>query len=86
MKKELHHANKKNSFSELNHNINMSVFYNREVIFEGCKGVVEYTDQSIKLNTGKFLVAFNGRSMHIKSMTETNIIIVGFITSIEYIL
>ncbi len=68
------------------HNINMIINFNREVIFEGCKGVVEYTDNSIKLNTGKFLVAFNGRGLHIQCMNESNIVIVGFITSIEYIM
>lgn len=66
--------------------VNMNICSNREVIFEGSRGVVEYNENSIKINTGKYIVAFSGRGLHIRCMNEFSLIIAGFITSIEYIM
>ena len=66
--------------------VHMNINGNREVILEGNKGVVEYGDTSIKINTGKYMIAFSGRGLHIKCMTDCDIVIPGFITSIEYIM
>ena len=64
----------------------MEVNGNREVILEGSRGVVEYGENSIKINTGKYIISFQGRGLHIKCMTDCDIVIHGFITSIEYIM
>ena len=66
--------------------VRMTVISNRQIIFEGSKGVIEYNNSSIKINTGKYIVAFSGRSLHISSMNEYDLMIEGFITSIEYIM
>lgn len=66
--------------------VHMHINGNREVILEGNKGVVEYGDTSIKINTGKYIISFQGRGLHIKCMTDCDIVIHGFITSIEYIM
>ena len=64
----------------------MELSDNREVIFEGCKGVVEYTDTSVKLNTGSAIIAFSGRGLYIRKMTDSDVMIGGFILSIEFIM
>ena len=66
--------------------VHMEVNGNREVVLEGSKGVVEYGENSIKINTGKYIISFQGRGLHIKCMNECDIVIHGFITSIEYIM
>ena len=66
--------------------VHMEVNGNREVILEGSRGVVEYGENSIKINTGKYIISFQGRGLHIKCMTDCDIVIHGFITSIEYIM
>ncbi len=66
--------------------VHMDISGNREVIFEGCKAVVEYSDTSIKLNTGKYLVCFAGRNLCIKCMTDCDLVVNGFITEIKYIM
>ena len=66
--------------------VNMNICGNKEVIFEGSRGIVEYNENSIKINTGKYIVAFSGRGLHIRCMNEYSLIIAGFITSIEYIM
>lgn len=66
--------------------VHMEISGNREVIFEGSKGVLEYSDTSIKINTGKYIVSFGGRGLYIKCLTDCDLTIQGFITSIEYIM
>ena len=80
--------NKKSPYGliDTSSSVRMSICSNREVIFEGSRGILEYCDSSIKINTGKYIVAFTGRGLHIKTMTEYDICIRGFITSIEYVL
>ena len=67
-------------------NVHREINGNREVILEGSRGVVEYSETSIKINTGKYIISFQGRGLHIKCMTDCDIVIHGFITSIEYIM
>ena len=66
--------------------VHMEINGNREIILEGSQGVVEYGENSIKINTGKYIISFQGRGLHIKCMTDCDIVIHGFITSIEYIM
>ena len=66
--------------------VHMEINGNREIILEGSRGVVEYGENSIKINTGKYIISFQGRGLHIKCMTDCDIVIHGFITSIEYII
>ena len=74
------------AFTAIFGSVHMHINGNREVILEGNKGVVEYGDTSIKINTGKYIISFQGRGLHIKCMTDCDIVIHGFITSIEYIM
>ncbi len=66
--------------------IHLDISGNREVIVEGNRGVLEYTETSIKLNAGKYIVAFSGRGLHILCISECDVVIRGFITSIEYLM
>ncbi len=66
--------------------LHMEITGNREVILEGSLGILEYTDQSIKINAGKCIVSFKGRGLHIQCMSDSDIVVCGFITSIEYLI
>ena len=66
--------------------VRINICGNTEVDFEGCKGVVEYCSDSIKINTGRYIVAFKGRGLHIKCMNEYSLMIEGYILGIEYIM
>ena len=57
---------------------------NREIIIEGCKGVLEYSDRIIALNTGKLTVRLCGCDMTIISMQGSQAIIKGVITCVEF--
>lgn len=66
--------------------VRMSICGNREVILEGSRGVIGYSENSIKINTGKYIIAFSGRGLHIRCMNEYDLVIEGFITSVEFIM
>ncbi len=66
--------------------VHMEINGNREIIFEGSRGVLEYSETSIKLNAGKYIVCFAGRGLCIKCMTDCDLTIQGFITEIRYIM
>ena len=57
---------------------------NREAIIEGCKGVLEYDENLVRINTGKMIIRFLGRNLTIRNLTEDSAVIEGYITSIEY--
>ena len=58
---------------------------NKEVLLEGCKSIIEYTPEIIRINTNTMPIIFTGRGLNIKCMSSTGIVIDGYITSIEFI-
>ena len=63
----------------------MEITSNNEAVIEGCKGILEYDDVMIKLNLGKLNVRFTGENLRIRCMNVDNVIVSGFITSIEFL-
>lgn len=58
---------------------------NREVIIEGCSGILQYDENIIKVNMDKMITAFYGRNLSIKCLSSDSLIVEGFITSIEFL-
>ncbi len=58
---------------------------NREVIVEGCRGILQYDENIVKISVKKMSVAFFGRNLSIKCMDVDSLVITGFVTSIEFI-
>lgn len=59
------------------------LFGNREASVEGCRGVVDYYDNLIRLKVHDGTAVFNGQSLEIVSMTEEATVIKGIIGSVE---
>lgn len=57
---------------------------NKEALVDGCRGIMEYDEDKIKLNIGNGTVTFLGRGLHISSLGQTQAIIRGFILNIEF--
>ena len=57
---------------------------NKEVIIEGCQGILIYDENLIKIKVKKMLVSFFGRNLSVKCLTSDSLIILGFITSVEF--
>ncbi len=57
---------------------------NREIIIDGCKGVVEYTENYIKLSLGIGTICVSGDNLLIKSFDSSIAVISGTITDISF--
>lgn len=70
---------------ELNRGPMMEVCSNREITIDGCRGIAEYNENGVKINTTDGIVAICGRSLNIKYLSVTSVVIAGYITSIEFV-
>ena len=58
---------------------------NREISIEGVKGVLEYDDNVIRINSGNMIISFFGRGLVMQCLTSSSLVIKGFITKIEFL-
>ena len=58
---------------------------NREALVDGCRGVLQYEDDVIRLSTGRRVVRFQGSDLMIRTMQQNQLLISGTILSIEFI-
>lgn len=65
--------------------ISIEIKGNREAVIEGCKSVLHYDENIVKVSMNKMIVSFFGRNMEIKCLTADSLVIRGFITSIEFL-
>lgn len=55
-----------------------------EVMIEGHKGIIEYCESIIRLNTTQFIIKISGKNMEISSLSDEIILIKGIISAVEY--
>jgi sporulation protein YqfC len=55
-----------------------------QVTVENHKGIVEYSEELIRINTGSCIMKLNGKNLTIKTILQEEITIVGEITNIEF--
>ncbi len=53
-------------------------------LVDGCKGIMEYSENLIKLSLGKKAVCFQGNSLTIKSLAMEQAMVEGFIVNVEF--
>ena len=58
---------------------------NKELIIDGCKGVVEYGENLIKLNTGELVMSIEGDELLIKSFDSEIAVISGIVFGITFV-
>lgn len=57
---------------------------NREALIDGCQGIVEYNEESIRLNITKGQLKIWGRGLQIACLAEEGMIVRGYIMGLEY--
>ena len=62
----------------------MEVKGNQEVVLEGCRGVLEYDTDVVRVRAGRMILRFTGRRLVIKCLTADSLVVQGFITGIEF--
>lgn len=58
---------------------------NRQATIEGSKGILEYTQEAIRINTGGMVISFCGRGMNIKCLNVNALVVEGYFTSVEFL-
>ncbi len=57
-----------------------------EITVDGYRGIIEYTENIVRLNTAKFIIQINGNRLVLKEAAAEFITVTGTINSVEYIL
>lgn len=57
---------------------------NHEILIEGSKGVLEYTSEKVRVNTASMLLTVCGRGLNLRCISDSALIIDGFITSLNF--
>ena len=63
----------------------INVMGNKEVSIDGCRGVIDYYDNFIKIKIIKGVALFSGSSLVLTEFSENGAIIKGNIESIEFL-
>lgn len=58
---------------------------NRCVSIDGCKGIIEYCDDLVRLNTGSGILRFTGQNLSLTRLTEDSAVLEGCILSMEFL-
>ena len=57
---------------------------NRELLIEGSKGVLEYTADTVRVNTGGMILTVAGRELNLRCISDSALIIDGFIMCLSF--
>lgn len=62
----------------------LTVLENTEICIENYRGIIEYTDKRIRVQTKGKQIIINGKRLWIESYSNDEMKIKGYISSIEY--
>lgn len=57
---------------------------NKSAVIYGCRGVAEYGEEVIRVNSGELMVSFFGKRLELKSLNTTTLEIEGFIREVHF--
>lgn len=57
---------------------------NREAVIDGCRGIIDYSEDAVRMNVGSGSVTFFGRNLMLKNLTDREAILAGHIQRIEF--
>jgi sporulation protein YqfC len=63
----------------------LTVIGNEEVLIENYKGLIEYAEEKIRLNSSCGVIKVSGKKLEIKQITDENLKISGTITGVEFL-
>lgn len=72
------------SMSLRGHDSHIEVNSGREILIEGCRGILDYSDTRIQVSVGRQSVTVIGTDLTVRNMFTQVIVIVGRISCIEY--
>lgn len=63
----------------------LSITGREELCIENYKGIVEYNDQIIRVNTSTGMIKIGGKNLFLKQITAENLVITGGLLKIEFL-
>lgn len=57
---------------------------NRELLIEGSKGVLEYAADTVRVNAAGMVISVFGRALNLRCISESALMIDGFITRMDF--
>ncbi len=66
------------------HDSHIEINSGKEVLIEGCRGILDYSDSRIQVSTGRQAVTVVGSDLTVRNMFTQVIVISGRISSVEY--
>lgn len=71
--------------TELTNTPTIQLIGDKELTLDGCRGIVEYTDYSIKIKASCGVISVFGQRLNIKYLSVNSVVIEGRISSLEFI-
>ena len=91
MRKKTEHAEKASRNESLsltgallNREAHVELQGTHEALLEGCKGIVEYREDLIRVNIRQGQLAVGGRNLELSCVSEDSMIVRGYINKIEF--
>ena len=62
----------------------IEVTVGKECVVDGLKSIIEYTDEKIKIDLGKYIATFTGSGLFIGSFSHEGAVVEGTIIGLEF--
>ena len=62
----------------------IELFADREATIDGCRGILSYSEEAVRLNLGGGAVTFRGQGLTLRALTDREAVLVGRIRQIEF--
>lgn len=72
------------SFETFKKGGNITIYDDKEIYIDGCYGILEITDENLKISIGKKTVKISGNNFNIKDFTDKSITICGDIDGLIF--
>lgn len=64
--------------------IHLEVLDDGQAVLEGCKGVISYSEEFIRLGCGRRIVTFVGTGLELRCLSSSTAVVTGAILEIRY--
>jgi sporulation protein YqfC len=63
----------------------ITMFGCKDILIENYKGIIEYNNEKIRVNTGSGIIKIIGNNLNIREITSEDILVNGIIDSLEFL-
>lgn len=64
--------------------VHLEVLENSQAVVEGCKGVLAYSSELIRLGCGRRILSFSGSGLELRCLSASTAVVTGTIDEIRY--